>query len=253
MERKILPIIFFLSVFFWPQPVGAIRAANVNIGKGEASISYLAGAAQVMSRGTDVSHTLKINDKLAAGAEVSTGSKTKIELIMPDKSRLRFADNSRFKLVQIEAGEAEPRAIKVHLALGKAWANVSKAVGAGSSFALTCENAIAGVRGTIYRLDVNEDKSALVKVYDGAVAVTGGGKALEPPQLIGAPQKIAGPRPVAGPKPVSMEEWTFVVEAMQQIAIGGDGKPQKPRPFTELEDQDSWVEWNKAQDSRHDQ
>lgn len=252
MKGKILPLLFLLSFLGWPQQAGAVRATNVKIGKGEASIAYLEGAARMTPAGEGVAKALKINDKLAAGVEVNTGAKTRMELILPDNSRLRFADNSRFKLVQIEAGQEEPRTIKVHLAVGKVWANVSKAVGANSNFALTCENAIAGVRGTVYRLDVNEDKSALIKVYDGTVAVAGGGQTLEAPTVVGPPQKIAGPRPIAGPKPVTMEEWTFIIKAMQQIVIRGDGTPEQPKTFTEQEDRDAWVEWNKARDSQHD-
>lgn len=47
-----------------------------------------------------------------------------------------------------------------------------------------------------------------------------------------------------------MEEWVEIVRAMQQISISAAGVPGKPRAFTEAEDRDDWVDWNRAQDER---
>ncbi len=184
------------------------------------------------------------------GYEVQTGSKTRLELLMPDYSVIRFANNSHFKILQIETGdENKPRNVKVHMAIGRSWANLSRAVGKKGQFDLSCENAVAGVRGTIYRMNVWEDKSALVRVYDGEVSISGGGKEEERKPVMGPPQKISGPKAIPGPKKVSMEEWTVIIQAMQQIQIGADGTAYEPREFTDQEDSNEWVKWNKSQDN----
>ena len=243
-------VLCHLLVVLWAQHgQAAARTMTVKIGRGDVVVAHVEGSAQVLSEGKDGTRTLKANDLLKKGDEVSTGPKARMELVMPDKSQLRFADNSRFRLVQIDAGEEQGRDVKVHVAIGKAWANVSKSIAGKSNFELTCENAVAGVRGTVYRMNVNEDKSALIKVYDGTVNVAGGGPAFVPPVPVGPPQKIAGPHTVPGPRKVTMEEWTFIIKSMQQIVIRSDGTPEKPRDFTEQEDRDDWVEWNKKRDS----
>lgn len=246
-----LSLLFFLCliVLLAPEQSEAKRILTVKISQGEALISYLEGSAQAID-GQKAPRSLKVNDIVKKGDEIKTGQKSKLELVLADKSQLRFADNSHFKILQVDADEEQARDVKVHVAVGKAWANVNKAIAGKQNFALASENAVAGVRGTIYRMNVREDRSALVRVYDGTVYVSGGGgAALEVPKVIGPPQKVEGPKPIPGPKKVTMEEWTFIIRAMQQIVIGSDGTPGQPQDFTEQEDRDEWVDWNKAQDS----
>ncbi len=190
-------IIIFLStlsfVLFGLQQVEAKRVMELKIGKGEAKVNFLEGSAQVLpdgkkSDGKKAWRSLEVGDTLKGGDEVNTWSKARLELVLPDYSAVRFAGNSHFRILQMEASEdAEPGNIKFHLAVGKTWANVSRVMGKGSQFELQCENAVAGVRGTIYRMNVEEDKSALVRVYDGWVYVSGGGPAVELPTMIGTP------------------------------------------------------------------
>jgi len=246
--KKVIIFLFILS-FVGLYQADAKRLMELKIGKGEAKVSQLYGSAQVLPAGKNVWRSLKERASLRGGDEVRTGSGTKLELIMPDNSAVRFADNSHFKILQIEAGdESKPRNIKIHMAVGRSWANLSQAVGRKGKFELSCENAVAGVRGTVYRMNVEDDKSTLVRVYDGKVYVSGGGEDEERKPILGPPQKISGPKPIPGPRKVSMEEWTFIIKSMQQIRIAADGSAEKPRDFTMEEDRDEWVDWNKSRD-----
>jgi hypothetical protein len=102
---------------------------------------------------------------------------------------------------------------------------------------------------------VDHDQSALVRVYDGEVSVSGGTAAAGvqiPAPIYTKPHKVEGPKPVPGPRKVTMEEWTYIIKSMQQIRIGADGVAEAPRDFTEAEDRNDWVDWNKKLDASQD-
>ena len=43
-----------------------------------------------------------------------------------------------------------------------------------------------------------------------------------------------------------MEEWTYIVGALQQINIQADGSATKPFRFDIAKDLDEWVRWNQS-------
>ncbi|MDA8125724.1 MAG: FecR family protein [Deltaproteobacteria bacterium] len=249
MNRPLL-LLSLVSFFFFSgfPPVEARRVATLAIGKGEATVSLLNGSAEVLEKGKW--SPLQVKDALGEGDQVRTGAGARLELLLPDNSRMRFAGDSEFRLIRMEgSGAATPRDVKVHVALGRTWSNVTQTLGVKGNFEQSSDRAVTGVRGTVYRMDVEKDLSTLVRVYDGTVEVNGGGsKTPEAPKPIGPPTRVSGPKPIPGPHKVTMEEWTVIIKAMQQVRINADGVPEKPRDFTEAEDRDAWVDWNKARD-----
>ncbi len=251
MKKSISIMLSFLVMLIISTYVYAKPPVTVKIAKGEAKVTALEGAAQAVCPGQKGSKKLKINDLLQPGCEVSTGDKSRMELLLPDNSIVRFADNTVFKITKVNAGDVSKRDVKIFVSIGKIWSNVRKSLGSKGGFEISCENAVAGVRGTVYRMNVEGDKSALVKVYDGEVSVAAStAQKDQKAPVAGPPKPVAGPTAVAGPKPVSMEEWVYIVKAMQQIRIKSDGKAEEPKEFTEAEDRDAWVDWNKSRDSK---
>jgi hypothetical protein len=252
MKKSMQLILVFLILCIFSTYVYAAKSPTVvKMAKGEAKVNALEGSAQVSCDGQKETRYLKVKDLVTSGCEISTGVRSRLELVLPDKSVVRFAENTRFKLLQVESSDSGQRDVKIFVTVGKIWSNVRKALGGKSGFEVSCQNAVAGVRGTVYRMNVEQDKSALVKVYDGEVSV--GAAALvgsERKMVTGPPKPVAGPTAVAGPKPVSMQEWVYILKSMQQIRIKSDGKAEEPKSFSEKEDKDAWVDWNKEQDSK---
>ncbi len=252
MGKSVRIIVSFLFLCIFSSSVYARPPVIVKTGKGEARITVLEGVAQSVCPGQKNTEKLKINCLLKPGCEVLTGDKSRMELMLPDRSIIRFADNTRFKILRADVGSSGKRDVKIFVTIGKIWLNVRKTLGGKGGFEVSCENAVAGVRGTIYRMNVETDKTVSVKVYGGEVCVAAAaarGDSTTIP-VAASPQSVAGPKIIAGPKPVSMEEWSYVLKSMQQIRIKSDGNAEEPNEFTEAEDRDAWVDWNKSRDNK---
>lgn len=230
--------------------VEAKRVIPVNIGKGECKVTALSGKAKISPQG-GAWGKLKSGQMLKGGDQVETEPNTRMEITLPDGSLLRFAENSRFKIVAIDMDEQSgSRNARINVALGKTWANVNKGLKIKPNIEVASDNAVAGVRGTVFRINVDDDQAVLVRVYDGEVKVEGG-KGRQPEAktpLQGQPQKVSGPTQVPGPAKVSMEQWVYIIKSMQQIRINSAGVPSKPESFTAKQDRDAWVEWNQRRD-----
>jgi hypothetical protein len=226
-----------------------VRAAES--GANDAVVTVIQGTARVYSKGAVTGRLLKKGDVLQKDQEVRVAEKSRMEIRFPDGTVMRLSEKSNLKMNQLSYNkQTDDKNVKVDLSVGKLWAKVKKLTTPESSVEVRTSNAVAGVRGTVYRVNVEEDKSALVKVYDGSVYVanpprdtaTAAGKAT-------APHEVSGPHEVAPPyHEVSMEEWTAIVKAMQQITISPQGVPSKPQDFDPKADSDDWVRWNQERD-----
>lgn len=222
-------------------------------GGSAALVTRLDGSATVAAKGAKIGTPLKLNDKIMSGQEVKVGDRSRIELKYPDGTVMRFAERSVIKMDDITYdSKTQNKNVKVDLGGGMLWANVKKLVTSNSRVEVKTVNAVAGVRGTVYRVNVAEDNSAMVKVYDGSVNVTGIPKeAAKPSGQFTAPVPVAGPREVPPPyHEVTMEEWTVIVKAMQQVTISPQGVASKPQDFTPQDDMDDWVRWNQERDKQ---
>jgi len=246
-------VIYFISAAMFVALFVAIAAAADKSASGaEAVVTLVEGSAQVFTRGEAHGRTLKKGERLGKDHEVRVGEKSRVEIRFPDGTVMRLWEKSRLAMNEVQFDKkTESKNLKVNLGVGKLWAKVKKLATPDSSVEVKTGNAVAGVRGTVYRVNVDEDQSAMVKVYDGSVYVASPPKegAGKPPTQVSAPVPVPGPHEVPPPyHEVSMEEWTAIVKAMQQITISPQGVPSKPQDFDPKADADDWVRWNQERD-----
>jgi hypothetical protein len=218
----------------------------------EAAVTMTEGTALVITEGAPAGLPLKKGDKLKSGQEIRVGSNSRIEIRFPDGTVMRLSEKSRLVMDEVLYDrKTENKNIKVNLAIGKLWANVKKLVTPDSSVEVRTSNAVAGVRGTVYRVNVEEDKSALVRVYDGTVYVANPpkGESGKPPGEVSAPVPVPGPHEVPPPyQEVTMEEWLVIVQSFQQVTISPQGVASQAQDFDPEADADDWVKWNQKRD-----
>ena len=230
-----------------------ITASENPVAGNEAVVTAIQGSAQVFTKDKRVGRSLKKGDRLKKEHEVRVGEKSRIEIRFPDGTVMRLSEKSRLAMNEVQFdSKTENKNVKVNLSGGKLWAKVKRLVTPDSSVEVKTVNAVAGVRGTVYRVNVEEDNSAMVKVYDGSVYVASPPRdASKPLDKVTAPHEVSGPTAVPPPyHEVSMEEWTAIVKAMQQITISPQGVPSKPEDFDPKADSDDWVKWNQERDKQ---
>jgi hypothetical protein len=245
-------VIILMILFLIPNPLRAeSKAVSVNVGSGKAVVTLLSGNVQVTKKGMKEAEPLSEGDFLSEGDRVQTDKQSRVELKLPDGSYVRYDEDTTFELTSAAFDvKKKRRNISVSMVFGKTWAKVARLLGRGGRFAIATPTAVAGVRGTVYRLNLNKDNSVSVKVYWGEVVVNSQKKASETaqPGKMTTPTPVAGPHPVPGPHPVTMEEWTYIVKSLQQIDIRPDGTVTKPFRFDIKKDLNDWVRWNQQRD-----
>jgi hypothetical protein len=225
-------------------------------------INYMKGKVEAFRGG--VWAPLKTGSKVFQGEQIRTVTKkSRVEIVLADESVIRLGGKSKVKINSAQFAGGGKKNFNAKLMRGKAYAVVSKLVGAESEFKVETSNAVAGVRGTTFRIDKNTDKSTVVRVYTGAVAVSNapiyakpgktqktGGKFQMPKQGVkpGGPGRVQ----VAGPHQVTKKEWEeFVGKAMEEIRVAANGEISAPVAFSAEKDaEDEWVAWNKSRDKK---
>lgn len=236
-----------------------LSSASADAGAAKApKATFVKGDVSVVAAGGGEGARVKRNQELAPGSVVKTGDAARLELTFPDGSVVRIGPGSELK-IEGTAFDGKSKEVKVEATLvgGEAWAKVQKLVGKDSSFQMKTNNAVAGVRGTVFRVNVDRDEATVVKVYNGAVAVAA--------PLIAGPEKqdpgsAINPnrKQVAAPfQEVSLKEFEHLLGKMMEIRIPKNTPVSAavPAPFTEEQDaseEPEWVRWNASRDAGKD-
>ena len=149
---------------------------------------------------------------LHEGDTVQTGPGGRVELTLPQGTVMRLGESSRMTLRSAQPG----RAFSAKLWLGDVWARVHKLLVA-ETFEVETENAVAGVRGTEFRVQAGQED--LLRVYEGAVEVKGAA-------------------------------WAHRVEPGRELRFSRERAPAGPAAFDSASDHGKFMEWVRSRPER---
>lgn len=173
------------------------------------------------------------SEELKVGAAVQLEDSLKatkgiLKFALNDGSVIALNEGSELKInkAEFEGQERKGDGFLGFLKSGSLWTNVKKAVG-GAPFQVETERAVAGVRGTIFRIDAQElvkgAKVSLVHVQSGIVKVNPSAQLKK--QMAKGIKKAGDRKQVPGPQEISADDWEkkFIeLQEGQAQAVGPD-------------------------------
>ncbi len=199
------------------------------------------------------------NMPIYAGDKIQTKKESRCEITLVTGDVIRIDENSLFTIEALVKKDSTVQ-VESSLSFGRIWANIRKLFSGEESVKVKSPSAVIAVRGTIYRIDANEDQSTEVRVYEGAVSVepalAGAGVQDAPtkrsvgipgqpmPQPFEAPTKK--PEEEEGEKKV--ERWQETIMPQHQIIVKADGTFELSTFDAASDSELSWVEWNRRRD-----
>ena len=133
------------------------------------TLSALEGTATRTSRG-GAAAAIKEGDSIEVGDVIRVGSGD-AKLTLNDGSVLILAGGSDLEITEADFAGQERRSFAAKLGLGALWAKVTKVVAGTAKFEISTERAVAGVRGTVFTVEVPPDHETRVNVIEGRVEV----------------------------------------------------------------------------------
>lgn len=201
------------------------RVAQVRAASGEVSAG--SGPDSLRPRG--------VGDSLYTGELFQTSKDASAELELADTSRVRVTADSLLRLGAIELGANSKRVVRLELMRGTV-ETVAAPGGEGSVFEVRTRGAVAGVRGTQFRVSAQEDGGSRLETLEGKVAlgadlgeveVAGGhgsrvlpGAAPEAPRPLLTAPLLNGPRGGSFTTPPKLEWFTVAGAKTYRVELG---------------------------------
>ena len=177
MRKAAVLLVTVLVVFIF---LGILMMQSLMVVQRIATVSEVVPPVWVQAAASDELKPLSEGARVLAGNLVKTGDAGQATLNWVDGSRIRLAPATSLKVLKCSLNNNNGAKTSLfHLDVGRVWIRILEVLGERSKFEIRTPTATAGVRGTVFSVEVGSDGQTRVSVYEGSVGLHAGGKTLE--------------------------------------------------------------------------
>ncbi|MEA3400378.1 MAG: FecR family protein [Armatimonadota bacterium] len=169
MRKSVLLLIGVLIVFIF---LGILMMQSLVVVQRIASVSDVVGDVYVQARGESDFRALGATEHVLAGSTVKTTADSAVTLNWVDGSRIRLGPETSINVRKCSLNTSTKETTSLFdLDAGRVWVRVLTMLRGKSKFEIRTPTATAGVRGTVFYVEVADAGETTVAVYEGAVSV----------------------------------------------------------------------------------
>ncbi|MBW1800261.1 MAG: FecR domain-containing protein, partial [Deltaproteobacteria bacterium] len=136
-------------------------------------VTFVKGDVSVYLRSTEEWKNLRLDDRITRGTRIKTGDESAAEISFEDGVAFLLRPNTSLEIASAQKKSALHRSYKLFLDFGRALSKIKKITGKDSRFQIHTPVAVAGARGTEFRVSVDAKAVTRCEVLDGVVNVRG--------------------------------------------------------------------------------
>lgn len=138
----------------------------------EAHIKFLIGKVEILASQQTAWRSAALNQVVKSGDRLRTTLNSRVELELPDGSVIKINENTIFDVKEIKT-QARDKQDKMSFTLwaGNLWAQFQKVVDTRQQRQIESPSAVVAIRGTTLEMNVDQQQTTLVRVFEGQVGV----------------------------------------------------------------------------------
>lgn len=188
---------------------------------------------------------IALGQPLFTGDAVRTAVESRLEVKMGEEGVLvRIDENTELEISSRSLQDWKGPGTRAKLKRGRLWSNVQRLAADRENLTIETPTVLAAVRGTIFRFDIPDSLTTMLRVYQGEVEVRE-----NPTPPGGALPEVGPPQEVAPPAEVSAQQWLELVTANQQLIFTYGQDPVISEFDPNQDAQLDWVAWNQQRDA----